>query len=259
MLDQVQRLAVSELVIYSIFFLAGVFVLIRHGRRGLMAWFFFLVFCILRLVASGIRVHENSTTGAIINSVGLAGLLLTTLGVIHEAHSYEFNHNVKVGWLIDLQLHLLVVAGVVMGAIGSANLYTATTQKSRNTYQHLQEAGSIILLVALIAITLYALKTRFTIGRQTSGTSKHQKHSKITPLVDAAILALPFLYVRVFYGIVYAFTHSRKLNPITGSFVIQVVLITVVQTIAALILLVGGLLTLNVARDAVVPVHREYA
>jgi prolipoprotein diacylglyceryltransferase len=85
MLDQVQRLAVAELVIYSIFFLIGVFVLVRHGRRGFIAWFFFLAFCILRLVASGMRVTSNTITGAIINSVGLAGLLLATLGTIHEA------------------------------------------------------------------------------------------------------------------------------------------------------------------------------
>lgn len=85
MLDQVQRLAVSELVIYSIFFLVGVIVLRRHGRRGFSAWFFFLAFCILRLVASGIRVKKNTITGAIINSVGIAGLLLGALGAIHEA------------------------------------------------------------------------------------------------------------------------------------------------------------------------------
>lgn len=157
---------------------------------------------------------------------------------------------------------MAIVAGIVISAIGSANIYAATTPANRATFQHLQEAGSLILLLALILITLYALKTRFTLGRQSrsSGSSKHHRQSKLPAfLVDAAIVALPFLYARVIYGIVYAFTQSRKLSPITGEFVIQVVLITVVQSVAALILLVGGLVTMNITRDAVVPGHREDA
>ena len=166
------------------------------------------------------------------------------------------------GWVIDLFLHMAVVAGIVLSAIGSANLYTAKTSANRATYQHLQEAGSVVLLLALISITLYAIKTRITLGRQLVGSSKHGKHhnkSKAAVLVDAAIVALPFLYARVIYSIVYAFTQSRTLSPLTGKFVVQVVLITVVQTLAALALLVGGLLTLGIKKEATVPAHREYA
>lgn len=155
---------------------------------------------------------------------------------------------------------MTIVAGIVIGAIGSANLYTATTSENRATNQHLSEAGSIIILFALILITIYALKTRFTLGRQSHGSSKHRGQSKSPVLlVDAAILALPFLYARVIYSIVYAFTQSRKLSPITGEFVIQVVLLTVVQTVAAAVLLVGGLLTMNIAREVVAPGHRDHS
>jgi hypothetical protein len=175
-------------------------------------------------------------------------------------HTYEVGHDVKMGWVIDLFLHLAIVAGIVLVAIGFSQLYTATTAANRAIYQHLTEAGSIVLLLVLVLITVYALKTAFTLGRQSHGTytRKGQSNSPVL-LVGAAILALPFLYARVIYTIIFAFTLSGKLSPITGEFVIQVVLITVVQTMAALILLVGGLMTMNIARETVAPIQREHA
>jgi hypothetical protein len=79
------RLAIAELVIYIILLPIAVYILVRHGKPGYTGWGFFLVFCTLRIVSSGLGINDTSTTGGIINSVGISALLLAISGVIHEA------------------------------------------------------------------------------------------------------------------------------------------------------------------------------
>jgi hypothetical protein len=87
-LDAITSLAIAELTIYILLLPAIIYILVRHGRHGIEGWAFLIVFAILRLVSSGIQVanrNSTSTTGSIINSVGISGLLLSLSGVIHEA------------------------------------------------------------------------------------------------------------------------------------------------------------------------------
>jgi prolipoprotein diacylglyceryltransferase len=85
MLNASGRLAIAELIIYIIIFPIAVYILVRHGKPGYIGWGFFLVFCTLRIVSSGLGVNDTSTIGGIINSVGISALLLAISGVIHEA------------------------------------------------------------------------------------------------------------------------------------------------------------------------------
>jgi prolipoprotein diacylglyceryltransferase len=87
-LNAITRLAIAELIIYLILLPIVIFILIKHGRRGFEGWGFLIVFCVLRLTSSGIQIGDSnstSTTGAIINSVGISAILLALSGVIHEA------------------------------------------------------------------------------------------------------------------------------------------------------------------------------
>jgi hypothetical protein len=81
------NLAIVELAIFIALVPIVIFILESHGRKGAEVWGFLLVFCILRLTSSGITVgHKNSisTTGSIINSIGVSGLLLALSGALHE-------------------------------------------------------------------------------------------------------------------------------------------------------------------------------
>jgi len=93
-MDQTTKLAVAELIIYVIFIQAAHYLLFRHGRHGIEAWLFFGCFCGLRIVAAGLQINDwtkyskgkpTTNTASILNGVGIAGLLLSLSGIIHEA------------------------------------------------------------------------------------------------------------------------------------------------------------------------------
>jgi hypothetical protein len=101
-LDPKTQLSIAELVIYLILVPIILYILIRHGKLGYLGWSFLIVFCGLRLASDGIQIgnHDNAakggsagSSGAIINSIGLSGLLYSLSGIIHEwsmlLHCYQ--------------------------------------------------------------------------------------------------------------------------------------------------------------------------
>jgi hypothetical protein len=65
-------------------------------------------------------------------------------------------------------------------------------------------------------------------------------------LLYYAMLALPFTAIRAIYSVVYSFDSSPTINPITGVFAVKLVLIVLVQLLAVLFLVVGGLMARNI-------------
>jgi len=244
MLNADSRLAIAELVIYIVFFVTGLYMLIRHGKPGYLGWGYFLLFCILRLTSSGLQVNSTTVTGAIINSVGVSALLLTISGVLHEASAYASTHRPKVGWIIQLLLHLLVTSGIAISAIGASNLENATPAQ-RDTYRGMQEGGSLMLLLAVILLAVLAVTTLQSL-QKTSLNSRRSSTNAAGTLTIGIIIALPFAAVRVIYSVVYAFSDSKTLSPITGSFAVKLILISLVQIFASLLLVIAGLSSRNV-------------
>lgn len=81
-------LAIAELVIYILLIFDIAFLLYKHGKRGFLGWLFFVVFCFLRVIASAYQIHDgdhSSSTGGILNSIGVSALLMTLSGIVHEA------------------------------------------------------------------------------------------------------------------------------------------------------------------------------
>ena len=88
-LDATVRLSIAELVIYIFLVPIVVYILIRHGKPGYLGWGFIIVFCGLRLASDGIEIAQHnslsgSSSGAIINAIGLSGLLYGLAGILHE-------------------------------------------------------------------------------------------------------------------------------------------------------------------------------
>lgn len=78
-------LAAATCAIYAALAIPVLFLLVRHGRYGLLGWLFLFSFCSLRIVGNGMAVKNPSVTAEIIASVGLSPLLLATAGILHEA------------------------------------------------------------------------------------------------------------------------------------------------------------------------------
>ena len=85
-------LYILTLIIYAILAQPTLFNLFRHGRYGILGWFYLQFFCAIRAIGSVIelKAENNGTTKStavvIVNSVGLSPLILAALGIMHEAY-----------------------------------------------------------------------------------------------------------------------------------------------------------------------------
>ena len=92
-LDPTTQLSIAELAIYIVLVPVIICILLRHGKSAYLGWGFLIVFCGLRLAADGIQIGDHSkaakgepvgNAGAIVNAIGISGLLYSLSGIIHE-------------------------------------------------------------------------------------------------------------------------------------------------------------------------------
>jgi hypothetical protein len=81
-----------EIVVYAILLFPSNYSLFRHGKLGILGWLSLVSFCAVRLVAGAIQLSEHkskstspSIAGLVVENIGLSPLILTALGVLHEA------------------------------------------------------------------------------------------------------------------------------------------------------------------------------
>jgi hypothetical protein len=92
MASKEHTLYVISTIIYVILAQPTLFALFRHGRHGILGWFYLQLFCVVRVIGSIMELHAetNDTTNSmavvIVGSVGLSPLLLAALGIMHEAY-----------------------------------------------------------------------------------------------------------------------------------------------------------------------------
>lgn len=73
------------------------------------------------------------------------------------------------------------------------------------------------------------------------------------------MVALVIVLVRVFYSIVFGFTLKPSLSPYNGSFAIKLVFISLVQMLAAVVILFVGLKTINIKQELLSDKQRQSA
>lgn len=246
-------LSLVELIIYLCLAPVTIYTLFKHKLPSLLGHVFLFAFIVLRLVADGLAIHNRNSgsidvTAAIINSVGVSPLLLATAGFVSESRHYILDtaHNEgakKMGWIMDLIIHIVSVTGIALLAIGFANSATATSTTAISTYHDVAYIGAILLLVAWVMICVWA----FVTFRISSKQKKCGKYSRIARLLLVEIMvSLPFTGARVCYSIVYAFDHSPSVSPVTASFVVDFFLIFLVQLVAASVMILGLFVTRNI-------------
>lgn len=162
--------------------------------------------------------------------------------------TYTSNHRPKPEITIQLLLHILIATGIAISAIGASNLPT-TKPNEIKTDQVMQEVGSLLLLLATILLILLNIQVLLNLHK-TSINSRQRSTEKAGTLAIGTLIALHFATVRVIYSVVYAFTHSTMLSPVTGSFAVKLCLITLVQLGAALALVTAGWSTRAICWDS---------
>jgi len=238
--------ATAQLAIYAALSLPTIYVLIRHGKRGFLGWFYLFVFETLRIVGGAMLLKDPLSTGAIvISSIGISPLLLATLGILHEARSSrspDLKRHIEVPFVVAL--HLLIASALGLIGAGAGALTSPNPQSSSQT---LVKVGIVILLLSWLVIvgtgvvTLLPRKDGYQ--TDTPHTTKPREYTDGTTLLYAVLVSLVPTGIRVIYSVVAFFVDSSTLNPITGSLAIRVVLSVVPEMVAVIILLGAGLMT----------------
>lgn len=88
-----KALDILQLVLYIPLLLLSQYCRLRHGKQGILGWFYVGAFCMIRLIAAGLKIHSDTTgtqsSGAVIvDNIGLSPVILAALGLLHEAYVY---------------------------------------------------------------------------------------------------------------------------------------------------------------------------
>jgi len=257
-LDDHGRLAVATAVFYMPYLLISLLLTLRHGFGRSAGWVFLLIFSTVRIVGGAMLVAAELVTplnddlyiGAIIlESVGLAPLLLCTLAFLRTCGKGSFNESPRslqafrlLGLLATIALILSIVGGV------DASSSSASDQSSGTT---LRRAGSFLFLVLYVAVVLF----HFWAWSWKEEISPHHR-----TLLAGISCALPFLAIRLAFSVLSSFsklnltdstssstsssdTGIGRFNIVTGDWWIFLVMVLVMEYIVVgIYMLVGTLI-----------------
>lgn len=248
-LNDTTSLAIAELVIYFLLLPLIVYCLIKHGKRGIEAYFYLTTFAILRIVPAAMIISEHnkkqpeSLVAAIIDAIGLSPLLLCSGGVLSEIIYYLHDgKNLKTKLGAHLLVHGGTIAGVTLAAYAASQFFgTGLTSDQISTYRHMQEAGAILLFLVWVFLVFSAARLF------------REVRSSASPSMFALYLAISFALLpigaRAVYSLVYAFDHNTELSPFYGKFVYKLVLVFLLQLIAALAIATGAIFSRNIVEE----------
>lgn len=92
--DGAKSLAIATLIIDLVLIQPTFLILFKHGKRGILGWFYLQALCAIRIIANAITLHDianhqsGGTATTILNSVGLSPIILAATGVLHEAYVF---------------------------------------------------------------------------------------------------------------------------------------------------------------------------
>ncbi|ETI29390.1 hypothetical protein G647_01843 [Cladophialophora carrionii CBS 160.54] len=242
-LNSTTKLSIAELAIYIVLLQPTLWLLYKHGRSGLMSFLYLIAFEILRVAAAGIQIANRNAahpteSGAIVSSIGLSPLLLALAGFVDLLWLYygAVDRSPLRARITAWGVHIGAVAGIALVAVGAAKLFGQNaTRPDITTGYTMLKVGALILLSTWMALTFVYLPLFGKLNSQ--------------PVLGVLMgLSASFIGVRAVYSVVYAFDHTESLSPFTGSFVVRLVLIFLVQLLAALSLVAVAFLTRNAGK-----------
>ena len=256
---------IVELAIYLLLAPVILYLSFRHGKRGLLGFFYLNVFAVTRIVSDIIFIAQrNNTTpseaAAIVSSIGLSPLLLALSGLIHEQHIYlvTATHSPARAQQIrkwmrmsQILIHFAALAAIALVVKGTIDLIDDTkpdsgaSQDDLDSDYHIREVGSVILLLLWLSVALYAGLIFRTISRTTSPI-----RTALRTFAMATVIGSIFVGVRAIYSVAYSFDHDdRSLSPITGSFAVKLVFVVLMQLFAVLCFMAGAWKSRNVKSE----------
>lgn len=241
MLTSKGDLAAAEIAFFAPALCISSFVMFRHGLRLArnLGWLYLVTLSLLRLIGASCTLYMETqkkyTTGLyeaafITSAIGTAPLLLALMGFLERIHQGMEHKGISL--MVFRPLHLASLAGLIIAIIGGTDL---DESGKYNTGKSLFEAASIIffaIYLGLAVITIYTVSnTRWVLATEKK-------------LLQAGLLALPFLLVRLIYTVAVAFSPSGSVfNFLDVNVYISAFMQFMMEAIVVSIFIFAGLLT----------------
>lgn len=250
MLDSRGDLSIAEIAFFGPVFFVSIYLLIRHGVSPRTGWMYITILSVLRLIGCAcilyMEVNVDFTTSlltaaAVTSTIGAGPILFTIAGFLNRINKGMERHAIPY-WLFNpLMLLILTALGLAIagGVIEFGNFGPGHFAPDK-TGQKLLEAATVLFVVLWLCVSLLACFFTSYI-RWTLPVERN--------LVRAAMLSVPFMLVRMAYGVCVAFAgpgsdfYIISLNVWAQSF-----MQFAMEAIIVCIYIVAGLLTPRIAR-----------
>lgn len=170
-LSNTSILSSVELALYALLVPLALYIAYRHGRHGLLGYFYLNISIAVRIAAAICQLIDNNNTAtpsiatAILSSIGLSPLLLAVSGILHELHHYlllqasstNADNEKKSRWplFIQIQIHTICTVGMTLLIIGSVHLAEAQSSSDANAAYKLRSAGAVLWFVTWLGLMQY--------------------------------------------------------------------------------------------------------
>ncbi|KAL8702781.1 MAG: hypothetical protein Q9201_004057 [Fulgogasparrea decipioides] len=247
------RLAIAEIVFYFPALLITILVIIRHGIKKELGWFFLASLAVIRIVGGSLELAANAQrnnnlfiAAAILNGVGLSALLLAMAGLLGRVTKiilYANEDNPKGSVHSDALrarfagtfklVHLPLVVAVVLVAYGSSEIYDNSSGNDAGG-RSLAQAGIIIFVVVFLGLILVTAYIWGGVHRMPPS----EKH-----ILYAVAASIPFIAVRLIYWFLIYFAKDSTLFELKGGKVwVRAFMAVFEEWITAILYLAVGLM-----------------
>jgi len=249
-LDTRGKIAAAQLAFYTPIAVITLLLIFRYAFRRDGGWFWLFNFSAVRIAGGALLIagellpsKANLLTAAyILEYAGPVLLLLSSLGFIGMAGQHTYSENPRVIFLLRM-LGMLGLVGLALSVAGGA-LGSSTSVSHTRVGLSLREAA------AGIYAAFYAVVFIIHIG---AWTYRWHLRSYRRYLLWGISSALPFLGARIAYSVLATWSSSdffgaspsqnatlAQFNPITGSWILYLVLGTIMEFAVAFLYLVSS-------------------
>jgi len=210
-LDERGDISIAIICIYLPIFFLALLLTLRHGFSRQAGWVSLLIFTIFRIVGGALHIAAEKTSppsiglfsaAFAIESAGVAALLLCTLGFIGIIGTHATTYLFFVQPTIMRVIRLVLTVAVILAIVGATD--TASSSKStQKTGSTLRKVGSLVILAVLAVCTVF----HFMLWGSKQYILMHRR-----TLLLGISCALPFLFVRVVYSVLSAFSPTVQFN-----------------------------------------------
>lgn len=205
-IDNYDRIAIAEIVVYAGFLILGIFLCFKHGIAKSDGWRYAIILALARLIGSSLRLatisdpENTSLYGGwlTLNGLGLAPLILLLLGLLMRLfESINRQGHVVVKPIYQRLIQLLMLVGMVLIIVGGTQAdYAFNGNDPSIRYPSISHAGMAIFIVVFVLVVLETVMAFMNQGFVAQGEHR---------LFFAIFISLPFLLVRLIYGSVLIF------------------------------------------------------